>query len=253
MALPRVETTILTKQVKLPISGKTIKVRAFLAKEEKLLLMVKDSKSASEIAEIICQVMDACCFGEIDSRKLASADLETLFLAIRCLSKGETSDVTYICRNNVPDENDPKKMVKCNTPVQIEIKLDDVKVKIAENHNSVVKIEGTPFSVHFRYPTMKDSMMVMDVPEDKLKESDVFDSIMSLVTSISNDETGVIYEDFTKEELTEFFDQLPFGFLGDITQTFFGTIPTLEKEVEFKCPSCGHTEQIKIKGLINFF
>lgn len=253
MALPKISSAFLTKTVKLPISGKTVRVRPFLSKEEKLLLMVKDSKNAAEIAEIICQVMDSCTFGEIDCSKLPSADLEQIFLAIRCLSKGETSDVTYICRNNVPSEEDPTKKVKCNTPVPIEIRLDDVSVVTPPDHKRSIKIEGTPISVVFRYPTMKDSMRLMNVSSNEVQSEDVFEIIMSLVESIVNEETGVVYDDFTKEELEEFITNLPFGFLGDVSQYFLSSIPSIQKEVSFKCPSCGHTETITIKGLVNFF
>ena len=36
-------------------------------------------------------------------------------------------------------------------------------------------------------------------------------------------------------------------------QKFFETIPTLKKQVHFKCNKCGYTEEINIEGLQSFF
>jgi hypothetical protein len=246
MGLPNIQAAYLTKQIVLPISNKKIKIRPFLAKEEKLMLMVKESQNPDEIADIICQVMDAICLGEIKTKELPAPDTEALFLAARCLSKGETSEVTYICRAKVPDLNKPGEMRTCSTPVPMEIRLDDVKVVIPEGHTKTVKITGTPFAINFRYPTLADSAGVE-------KNQDPFENVVKLIESVSNLETGVVYDDFTKEELNEFLDSLPFGFMAEAANQFLSTMPTLSKKIKFKCPSCGHEEDITVRGLTNFF
>lgn len=248
MSLPNIQTAYLTKTVLLPIANKKVKIRPFLAKEEKLMLMMKESQNQSEVADIICSVMDAITFGTLDTKSLSAPDAEVLFLAARCLSKGETSEVTYICRAKVPDENgEPGAMKTCNTPVPMVIQLDDVKLVTPEGHTKSVRISGTPFAINFRYPTISDSYKQTDAEEDPFK------SIASLIESVSNVDDGVIYEDFTPEELSEFLDNLPFGFLGEVASQFLTTIPALSKTIKFKCHSCGHEEEIVVKGLTNFF
>lgn len=249
MSLPNIQTAYLTKTVLLPIANKKVKIRPFLAKEEKLMLMMKESQNQAEVADIICNVMDAITFGAIDTKSLSAPDAEVLFLAARCLSKGETSEVTYICRARVPDENskEPGATRSCNTPVPMVIHLDDVKLVTPESHTKSVKISGTPFAINFRYPTIADSYQVTD------DEDDMFKVVSKLIESVSNVDDGVIYEDFTKEELAEFLDNLPFGFLAEVANQFLTSIPALSKKIKFKCPSCGHEEEIEIKGLTNFF
>lgn len=250
MSLPNIQAAYLTKTIHLPISNKKVKIRPFLAKEEKLMLMMKESQSQSELSDIICQIMDAITLGSIDTKSLPAPDAEVLFLAARCLSKGETSEVTYICRAKVPDENSKEGAMKsCNTPVPMIIQLDDVKLVTPEGHSKSVKIEGTPFAINFRYPTISDSYRT----DSEEGEDDAFKSIVSLIDSVSNTETGVIYEEFTKEELSEFLDNLPFGFLGEAASQFLSTIPALSKKINFVCPSCGHKEDITVRGLTNFF
>lgn len=250
MALPQVNITTLTKTVYLPISKKNVKIRPFLGGEEKLLLMVKETQDPKEISDISCQVLDTIAFGAIDSKKLPAPDIETLFLAARCLSKGETTEVTYICRNLVDNPNEPEgEKVRCNTPVPMEINLDSVKLDFPKGHSRNVNIEGTPYTVNFRYPCMEDSHKI----DNHSNDSEVFDSILSLIESISDNGTGTIYDDFTKEELIEFLDKMPFGYLSTVAETFIGSMPKLQKIIDFKCPSCGHKEEIKVRGLVNFF
>lgn len=251
MSLPKIETAHLTKTVLLPISGKKVKIRPFLAKEEKLMLMMKESQSTEEITEIICDIMNVITFNTIDARKLPAPDIEVLFLAARCLSKGETSELTYICRAKVPDPNskDGKGLKTCSTPVPIVVQLDDVKLVTPPEHSKTVQIDGTPFAINFRYPTVADSQKMGAIDSD----ADLFKLISSLIESVSNTETGVVYEDFTQEDLLEFLDDLPFGFLGEVANKFLGSMPSLTKNIKFKCPSCGHEEDIEIKGLTNFF
>lgn len=249
MSLPNIQAAYLTKTILLPIANKKVKIRPFLAKEEKLMLMMKESQNQAEVADIICSVMDAITFGAIDTKTLSAPDAEVLFLAARCLSKGETSEVTYICRNKVPDENSKEEGAtrSCNTPVPMVIHLDDVKLVTPKDHTKSVRISDTPFAINFRYPTISDSYKNTDNEEDSFK------AVANLIESVSNVDDGVIYEDFTPEELNEFLDNLPFGFLGEVASQFLTTIPALSKTIKFKCPSCKHEEEIVIKGLTNFF
>lgn len=249
MALPQVQLTTLTKLVDLPISKKKVKIRPFLGAEEKLLLMVKETQDPKEIIDICCQVLDSISFGALNIRKLPTPDIETLFLAARCLSKGETTEVTYICRNLVEDPNNPGEQIRCNTPVPMVISLEDVKLEISPNHTKNVLITGTPYSVNFRYPCMDDTSSIKEGAEDE----EVFGTMLNLVESISDINTGTIYEDFTRAELIEFLGKMPFGYLSLIVEHFISSMPKLHKVIHFNCPSCGHKEDIDVKGLVNFF
>lgn len=251
--LPKIETAILTKTVKLPISGKTVKIRPFLGKEEKLLLMAKESKSHADIISICSDVINACCFNALDVKKLPAPDVEKLFIEIRCLSKGETVDVSYICRADLKNEDGTTR--KCNTPVEISVNLADTEIVVPENHKKFINVDGTNYSVELRYPTIEDSISMIDGEDTPVNNDLLFNTVLDLIVSVIDTSTGTVYTDFTREELKEFLENVPFGFLGSIAENFIMTMPTLRKKILFKCtnPECGHTEEIEVKGFKNFF
>jgi DNA-directed RNA polymerase subunit M/transcription elongation factor TFIIS len=59
-------------------------------------------------------------------------------------------------------------------------------------------------------------------------------------------------KDISNEELAEFIDNLTQKQFEKL-QNFFETLPSLKKEVDFKCGKCGYEEKIEIEGIQNFF
>ena len=95
MGLPKIELPL--SRVKLP-SGKSIQIRPFTVKEEKLLLLInQDNNSVKDINDIIRQVINNCTEGKVDSYKLPMFDMEYLFTELRKVSVGETIDYIYTC------------------------------------------------------------------------------------------------------------------------------------------------------------
>ena len=64
MPLPKIEHPIF--EVYLKSLEKTVRYRPFLVKEEKLLLMAKESDDLKEISSTIKQIIRNCCLDEID-------------------------------------------------------------------------------------------------------------------------------------------------------------------------------------------
>ena len=61
-----------------------------------------------------------------------------------------------------------------------------------------------------------------------------------------------VYDDFTKEEITEFIENLSkpqFERASD----FFKTMPKLRHELKWTCSKCGKKEKITLEGLQSFF
>ena len=88
MALPKV--TAPTYELELPSSGKKVKYRPFLVKEEKILLIAMDSKDEKQITQALVDVLKSCVITRgIKIDELPSFDLEYVFLKIRAASVGE--------------------------------------------------------------------------------------------------------------------------------------------------------------------
>ena len=87
MGLPRI--AVPEYSLKLPSSGKELKYRPFLVKEEKILLLAMESEDSKEIITATKNVIKNCVFGEIDVDTLPTFDIEYIFLWLRGRAKGE--------------------------------------------------------------------------------------------------------------------------------------------------------------------
>ena len=75
MSLPKIDYPILT--ITVPSTNKKVKFRPFLVKEEKILLMAKESDNQSDILTAIKQVINNCCVdSNFDISKHTIFDLE---------------------------------------------------------------------------------------------------------------------------------------------------------------------------------
>ena len=96
MPLPKIATP--TYELELPSSGKTIKYRPFLVKEEKLLVIALESEDTKQITNAIKFVIKECILTKgVKVETLPTFDIEFLFLNIRGKSVGEDIDVNIVC------------------------------------------------------------------------------------------------------------------------------------------------------------
>ena len=100
MALPKLNTP--TYELEQPSTGKTIKYRPFLVKEQKTLMMAQESDDESEVKNALATIISNCIFEDIDPYTLPIFDVEYFFLRIRGKSVGEKVDLNLIC----PDDGE---------------------------------------------------------------------------------------------------------------------------------------------------
>ena len=93
MALPTIAVPEYT--LILPSTGKELKYRPFLVKEEKILLIAMESEDDKHIANAIKNIVNNCVFTELDVNNMPMFDLEYIFLQLRGKSKGEKIDLKY--------------------------------------------------------------------------------------------------------------------------------------------------------------
>jgi hypothetical protein len=241
--LPKLD--IPTYEVKLISTGKTVRFRPFLVKEQKLFLMAAESDDAKETVNVIRQVLKNCILDEIDVDGLPTFDLEFLFMHLRARSVEEVVDLKYKCNNNVKDEAGEEK--KCTGSVSFKLNLLEVEPTKNPDHSNKIQITEN-LGLCLKYPTFE-----MIQKYENLNEEEIMTKILVDCVDYIYDKDNVYYaKDTTKEELEEFIDNLQQKDLEKIKQ-FFDTMPELKKDVHFNCPKCGYEEDITIKGLQNFF
>ena len=237
MPLPKI--TAPTYELVLPSSGRKVRYRPFLVKEEKLLIIAMESEDTKQITEAVKNVLKNCILTRgIKVEKLATLDIEYLFLNIRGKSVGEDVEVMITC----PDDGE--------TQVPALINLDDIKVVTSDEHTTDIKVDDT-LSIRMKYPSMdefiKNNFDVTDMDID-----DTFKLIASCIEQVYSEEESWSASDCTNKELVEFIDQLGSKQFKEI-EKFFETMPKLTHTLKVVNPKTKVENEILLEGLQSFF
>ena len=102
MAWPKLDTpTYLLEQ---PSTGKLIKYRPFLVKEQKKLLLAQESEDEDVMQNSLAEIIKDCTFDKIDPFNIPLFDVELFFLRIRGKSVGEQVELSLLC----PDDEETR-------------------------------------------------------------------------------------------------------------------------------------------------
>lgn len=241
--LPKLDVPIY--EVTLISTGKTVRIRPFLVKEQKLFLMASESEDQKETVNVIRQVLKNCILDEVDVDSLPTFDLEWLFINLRARSVEEVVELRYRCNNKLKDENGEEK--SCGGAVEFDLNLLEITPTKNPEHTNKIQLTDN-LGVCLKYPTFE-----MIQKYETMDENDVMMNVLVDCIDFIYDKDSVYYaKDSTKEELIDFVDNLQQVHLEKIKK-FFDTLPEIKKDVHFKCPKCGYEEDIEIKGMQNFF
>ena len=237
MALPKL--SVPTYELEIPSTGKTIKYRPFLVKEEKILLLAMETEDESQMANAVKTILKNCIqTPRFKLESLALFDIEYIFLNIRGKSVGETVDLSVTC----PDDG--------TTTVDISIDLDDIKVQKSDEHTNILKMNDD-VSVVMKYPSM-DLFIKNNMKDSGSDVDDVFEIASLCIEQIVDGEEVYEASNSSKKEIMEFLEGMDTKqFL--LVQKFFETMPKLSHSVEVTNPNTGVTSAVVIEGLSSFF
>ena len=236
MPLPKISTP--TYELTVPSTGKNIKFRPFLVKEEKILIIAMESQSDQQIAQAVNDVLSNCILTRgVKIDDLSTFDIEYLFLNIRGKSVGETVDVMITC----PDDNETK--------VPVQINLDDIQIVKNDNHQRDIPLDDN-LTMRMKYPAMGE--FVKNNFSVDMKVDDTFDLVCSCIEEVFSEEESWAASDCTKKELHEFLEQLDSSQFKKIEQ-FFETMPKLSHTLNVTNPNTKVVNKIKLEGLNAFF
>jgi hypothetical protein len=232
MALPKLETPIY--ETELPSTGKKIKYRPFLVKEQKLLLIAQESKDTKETMQSMTQLIDSCTFNKINTLTSPLFDIEYLFLRIREKSVGSKITIMITC----PDDNETK------VPVKMDLK--DVNVQMTAGHTNEIKI-SKDIKIIMKYPLLSDIAKV----EIEGSDNSVFSILQQCVNEIHHGDTIYHKVDMTDKDLEEFIDSFSTQQFELVTE-FFETMPKLRHIVNVTNPNTKVKSEVVIEGLDSF-
>ncbi len=242
-----------TYTLELPVSGKKIKYRPFLVKEQKILLLALENvrehgqDDGNAVLESVVSVLDACLITpkQLNVRELPLLDVEYFFLQLRGKSVGE--DIELI----VPDytgENEEEKLPDLEHKMDIE----KIEIKRHEGHTDTIKISNDSITVQMTPPTLENCN---DIFFGSVKETTVeqtFDILASCIKSVATEGETFFAEDLSTSEIKEFVESLGQDDYLKLTK-YFETLPSMLYQSEAKSPVTGKTIRVEITEFADFF
>ena len=238
MPLPKVNTP--TYELVLPSTNKKIKYRPFLVREEKILIMALETEDVKQITSSVIEILNACILTRgIKIEKLATFDLEYLFLNVRAKSVGESIDVNVTC----PDDN--------KTTVEVKVDIDSIKIIKSKNHKDTVKHDDT-LSLKLNYPSIEQFIENNFESSKGGEVTNTLDMITSCIDMIYSDEESWNASETSKKDLEEFIEQLNTKQFR-VIEGFFDTMPKLSHSINVKNPKTDVESTVVLEGLAAFF
>ena len=241
MPLPKISTP--QYELVLPSTGKTIKYRPFLVKEEKILILALESQSTKEITNAIKQVLKDCIVTKgVKVEELPTFDIEYIFLNVRGKSVGESLDLIITCGDDG------------ETQVPVTVFIDQIKVEEDPEHKKDIQLD-TDLVLRMKYPSLDQFIKTNFDFSSNQSSSNIersFDIISSCIDVIFNAEESWSAADSTKKELTDWIETLTPNQFKEI-EKFFDTMPRLSHTVKVINPKTKVESEVVLEGLTSFF
>ena len=240
MPLPTIATP--TYELTLPSTGKKVKYRPFLVKEEKLLILALDSKDQMEITNSVKDVLKKCVLTRgVKIDDLPTFDIEYLFLNIRAKSVGEDINLVVTC----PDDK--------KTEVPVTIYVDEIEVIKSKEHKKDITLDKD-MTLRMKYPSLnqfiENNFDVEDNPQTTVSKT--FQLVADCMETVFTKEDAWDSNDYSSEERMQFIEQLSSKQFKEV-EKFFATMPKLSHTIEVTNPNTKKKSSIVLEGLADFF
>ncbi len=227
MALPTL--SVPTFDVEVYSTKEKVKMRPFLVKEEKILILAAESNQRADMIRAMQQVITSCSSGKIDAEKLPFFDLQNIFIKLRAQSIGKESEFNLICG-------------ECGHETPTSLDLEQINLRVTPNHNNKIMLTDE-IGVVMKYPTA-EVLINEDQP--------VFDLVVSCVDKVFTLDEIHDAADQSPEEISNFIDSLTSEQFDKIVE-FFETAPKILHNIEYTCSKCQTENTVVVDGVENFF
>ena len=240
MPLPTITTP--TYELSLPSTGKKIKYRPFLVKEEKILILALETRDQNQITNAVKDVLKKCVITRgIRIDDLPTFDIEYLFLNIRAKSIGEDINMIVTC----PDDR--------KTEVDVTVYVDEIKVIKSKEHVKDITLDKD-MTLRMKYPSLNQFIETnFDTEEESQTTVDkTFQLIADCMDTVYTKEDAWDSKDYSPNERLEFIEQLSSKQFKQV-EKFFATMPKLSHTIEVTNPNTKKKSKIGLEGLADFF
>lgn len=239
MGLPKIDLPVY--EVRLPSNNKAVKIRPFLVKEEKLLLMALQSDDDIEIINTTKQVINNCLIdSDVNIDTLPFFDVDYLFIALRAKSIGEAIEVKFTCNNQVDGRSCGN-----NFPAKIDISNSE----IMKDDSITTLIDLGKVKVKMKYPSYTTMKMILDDDAVMNKKINI---IAGSIDQIIDGDTVHTLKDLTQEDIIEFIENLTKDQFAKL-EHFVNNFPSFEVKTKATCNKCGFEHHLNYSDFASFF
>ena len=239
MPLPKITTP--TYELVLPSTGKKIKYRPFLVKEEKVLILALESNDVTQITNAIKTTLKDCITTRgIKVDELPTFDIEYIFLNVRGKSVGEAIDLVVTC----PDDDE--------TTVPVKVYIDEIEIQKDKKHKQEIDLDGN-LTLKMKYPSLSEFIKNnFDFSDDESSVEQSFEIVASCIDMVYDKDDVWAASDCTKKELITWVETLNTNQFKMIEE-FFATMPKLSHTMKVKNPKTKVESEVTLEGLASFF
>ena len=232
--------------LKLPSDGSSIEIRPFLVKEEKILLLAKETKDIKQVYNCIKSVLENCIVSpkNINVNKMCYFDVEYLFLKLRSKSMGEKIEVMV---------TDPDTQQKFET----EIDLEKIYISNLDMKSKKLKLSDS-LALEMKYPNFADfidvsSTLLSNNLEDSGNRIEFILNVLTVcINKVYSGTTATDCSALPRKEIRDFIDTLP-NKEFEILSEYINHFPKIEYSGKFKNPTTGNEFPVEVRDFTNFF
>ena len=234
MALPKISYPTIT--IVNPADKKSYQFRPMLVKEEKLLLMAKQSDDQTDILAAVKQVVNNCSLdATFDIDKLPLYALEYFFIRLRGFSVGDEIKVSY-------------RDLEDNKIYDFDVDLKKVEIKYPENVDNKIAITDKS-GIVMRYPSA--SIYSDKVFLNSEGDESFYRLIVRCIDQIYDGDAVYEGSEFTEDDILEFIELMDIKTFEKVRE-FMSNLPTLYYKLDYK-NEMGKDKKIELTTLSDFF
>ena len=235
--LPKINES-LKFETKVPSTGETFKYRPYLVREEKVLLQAFESGDLKMTVKAMIDTVDACCVEPLKSgvRELATFDVEYLFAQIRGKSVSEISEIIVKCGH-------------CEELNPYEVDLTEMEVDFPKTESKIRITDDIVVEMQYpRYETVLKDGFDLEQSEAAI----TMDLVASCMKNVLTEDERIDCSTISTEEKMSFIESMTSAQFVKVSE-YVKNMPTLSKDIKFKCKKCGKQDGLELRGLSDFF
>lgn len=224
----------------IPSTGKSVRFRPYLVKEEKTLLIAFGAEDRREGIKAIAETIEACSMGKLDPKELTLFDLQYLFTKIRSKSVGERVEIMMPCES-------------CGVKNATSIDIDNVKFENTTDMRKKKLALNDEITIEMKYPNYMTILSNEKLFNDDVNSSEeMIELATDVIVSVLTPDTRIDMTEESRDDRIAFVESMNPEQFSEVKK-FIETEPSVAFEIDFDCAECSNHNHYTIRNFKDFF